>query len=501
MNEWPCHGAGGREGSAGPADGTMRDRIRRFERSASPLEPDKDRRRQLRRAVVGSSERFLDGIDVLPGFEQTADQGRGLCAAPISEHGIPIEEAIGLFEEHVVRPGTHPASPGHLAFISNGGLYHAALADFLAAVTNKFGGLFFTGPGLVRMENMLIRWVADLLGYPPTAGGAILSGGSLANLTAITAARDAHCLRAADVPSVVVYVSRQTHHSIHKALRIAGLAEARVRTVGTDERYRMRPDALAELIAADRTRGLRPWLVVATAGTTDSGAVDPLESLAGIAAREDCWLHVDAAYGGFFLLTEHGRRVMRGIELSHSAVLDPHKSLFLPWGAGMVVVRDVATLAARGVTGSYLQDAGRAGEISPSDVSPELTKPFRALRMWLPLIELGTAPFRAALDEKLLLARYFRDQVRDLGFEVGPRPDLSIVTYRWAPAGVAPSEADHMNQEILDGVGREGSVFLSSTTLEDRLTLRMAAVGHRTHLAAIDRALEVLARQVALLEA
>jgi glutamate/tyrosine decarboxylase-like PLP-dependent enzyme len=262
----------------------------------------------------------------------------------------------------------------------------------------------------------------------------------------------------------------------------------------------MCPEALAAQIAADRTDGLRPWLVVATAGTTDSGAVDPLDPLADIAEREGCWLHVDAAYGGFFLLTEHGRRVLRGIGRSHSVVLDPHKTLFLPWGAGMVVVRDVATLAAaHGTTGSYLQDAARAGEISPADVSPELTKPFRALRLWLPLVHLGLAPFRAALDEKLLLARYFRDEIRKLGFEVGPRPELSIVTFRWGPAGVTPDETDRMNQAILDGVRREGSVYLSSTRLEGRFTLRMAAVGHRTHLAAIDRGLEVLAQQAALL--
>jgi glutamate/tyrosine decarboxylase-like PLP-dependent enzyme len=347
---------------------------------------------------------------------------------------------------------------------------------------------------------MLVRWVADLLGYPSSAGGVILSGGSLANLTAVTAAREAHGLGSADVPWVVVYTTGQTHHSIHKALRIAGLAEARLRTVATDERHRMCPEALAAQIAADRTDGLRPWLVVATAGTTDSGAVDPLDPLADIAEREGCWLHVDAAYGGFFLLTEHGRRVLRGIGRSHSVVLDPHKTLFLPWGAGMVVVRDVATLAAaHGTTGSYLQDAARAGEISPADVSPELTKPFRALRLWLPLVHLGLAPFRAALDEKLLLARYFRDEIRKLGFEVGPRPELSIVTFRWGPAGVTPDETDRMNQAILDGVRREGSVYLSSTRLEGRFTLRMAAVGHRTHMAAIDRALEVLAQQAALL--
>jgi len=476
---------------------TLRERLRALEVSARPLEPDAAERSRLREAVIGSSERFLGAIDELPAFEEPTASSGPFLAGPIVDEGLPIDELLGLYEDQVVRPGAHPASPGHLAFIASGGLYHAALADYLAAVGNKFGGLFFTGPGLVRMENQMVRWAADLLGYPASAGGAILSGGSLANLTAITAARDAHGVLAGEVSSAVIYATGQAHHSIDKALRIAGLAGVERRTVAMDARYRMCPEALAETIAADRARDLRPWLIVATAGSTDCGAVDPLDALADVAAREGCWLHVDAAYGGFFLMTGHGKRVLRGIERSHSAVLDPHKSLFLPWGAGMVVARDVETLAAvHGATGSYLQDAARAGEVSPADVSPELTKPFRALRLWLPLAHLGLAPFRAALEEKLLLARYFREKVRALGFEVGPPPDLSIVTYRWAPAGVAPEEADRMNRAIVDGVRREGSIFLSSTSLDGRFTLRMAALGHRTHLATIDRALEILSEQV-----
>jgi glutamate/tyrosine decarboxylase-like PLP-dependent enzyme len=349
------------------------------------------------------------------------------------------------------------------------------------------------------MENLLIRWVADLVGYPERAGGSILSGGSLANLAAITAARDAHRLRGADFASSVVYLTGQTHHAIEKALRVAGLAEAPVRSVALDDRFRMRPDALAESITADRRQGLRPWLIVATAGTTDTGAVDPLDALADVARREGCWLHVDAAYGGFFLLTDHGKEVLSGIERSDSAVLDPHKSLFLPWGAGVVVARDVATLTATyRSTGHYLQDADRhPGELSPNDVSPELTKPFRALRMWLPLVLLGTEPFRAALDEKLLLARYFRRQVEELGFAVGPPPDLSVVTFRWAPPGISPERTDQLNEAIQEGVRRDGRVFLSSTTIDGRFTLRAAPLAHRTHLATIDLALEVLREQIA----
>ena len=473
-------------------------RIRRLERASRALEPGTTSRKRLRGAVVAESERFLRRVDGLHAYQP--GDAAGLLELPIRERGAPLEAVMKLLERDVIRPGGHPASPGHLAYIPGGGIYHSALADYLAAVTNKYAGIFFTGPGPVRMENQLVRWVADLVGYPAAAGGSIASGGSLATLTAVTTARDAHGLRGADYARAVVYLTTQAHHAVEKALRIAGLGEAPVRHVAIDERFRMRPDALAQAIADDRAAGLRPWLVVAAAGATDTGAVDPLDALADVAQREGCWLHVDAAYGGFFLMTEQGRAVLAGIERSDSVVLDPHKSLFLPWGAGMVLVRDVGALAeAHAGTGSYMQDALRAdpGEASPADVSPELSKPWRALRMWLPLVLLGTAPFRAALEEKLLLARYFYGEARALGFEMGPEPDLSIVTFRWAPAGVGVERANAVNQAIVEAVRADGRIFLSSTMLDGRFTLRMAALSFRTHRRTIDLALQILREQLA----
>ena len=474
-------------------------RLGRLERAARPLEPGSTRRKALRNTVVASSERYLRKIDTIKAYEETEDKGIGLLAAPISERGLPVDTVINLIEHDVVRPGGHPASPGHLAYIPGGGLYHSALGDFLAAVTNKYAGVFFTGPGPVRMENLLVRWVADLAGYPASAGGTIASGGSLATLAAIATARDAHGLKGADYATAAVYLTTQAHHCIEKALRIAGLGEAPIRHVPMDDRFRMRPEALAEAIATDRLAGLRPWLVVAAAGTTDVGAVDPLDAIATITTRERCWFHVDAAYGGFFLLTEQGRSTLAGIERSDSVVLDPHKGLFLPYGSGIVIVRDVAQLSATHDSyGHYMQDAVREpGEISPAEVSPELSKHFRALRMWLPLTLLGARPFRAALEEKLLLARYFYREVAALGFEVGPLPDLSIVTFRWAPEGMSPERVNAINQVIVDGVRRDGRVFLSSTMLEGRFTLRLAALAFRTHRRTIDLALRVLREQVA----
>ena len=476
----------------------MREQILQLERAARPLDPGTTRRRHLRSAAVASTERFLRRIETARAYEENEDAGLRLLATPISEHGIPLREAIDILEQDVVRPGGNPASGGYLAYIPGGGIYHSALGDFIAAATNKYAGVFFAGPGAVRMENLLIRWTADLVGYPAGAGGNIASGGSVANLTAIATARDAHGLRGVDYARAVVYLTTQAHHSIDKALRIAGMAEVQVRHIAMDERYRMRADLLADAVARDRADGLVPWLIIAAAGTTDTGAVDPLDAIADIAARERCWFHVDAAYGGFFLLTDHGRTLMRGIERSDSVILDPHKGMFLPYGSGIVIVRDGAALArTHSYTGAYMQDTLRApSEVSPADVSPELTKHFRALRMWLPLVLLGTKPFRAALDEKLLLARYFRQEIERYGFAVGPEPDLSVVTYRWAPEGMSLEEANLKNEQIVDGVRRDGRVFLSSTMLDGRFTLRLAVLAFRSHLRTIDLAIRVLREQV-----
>ena len=484
---------------AGALDHELLDRLRRLERAARPLEPGTGRRRRLREAVVASSERFLRRVETMKGFDEAAGQGLGLMDHPVGEEGIPLAAAIELLEGEVVRPGAGTATGKHLAYIPGGGIYHSALGDYLAAVSNKYSGVYFAGPGAVRMENQMVRWVADLVGYPAGAAGSIASGGSIATLTAVVSAREAHALRAADFDRAAVYLTAQAHHCIGKALHIAGMGEAPVRQVAMDAGYRMRPEALAEAIARDRAAGLRPWLVVASAGTTDTGAVDPLEAIATIAEREGCWYHVDAAYGGFFLLTEHGRAALRGIERSHSTVLDPHKGMFLPYGSGVVVVRDAAPLVAgHDYTGSYMQDArADATELSPADVSPELSRHFRALRMWLPLALLGTRPFRAALEEKLLLARYFHRRIAAAGFEVGPEPDLSIVTYRWAPPGAGLERVNAMNKAIVDGSRRDGRVFLSSTMLDGRFTLRMAALAFRTHRRTMDLAVDVLREQAA----
>ncbi len=228
-------------------------------------------------------------------------------------------------------------------------------------------------------------------------------------------------------------------------------------------------------------------MIFASAGTTDLGAVDPLDEIAGIARKYDLWFHVDAAYGGFFLLTEHGKKVMKGIVRFES-----HKGLFLPYGTGAVLVKDGKKLfESQHMMANYMQDTLKATEEwSPADLSPELSKHFRGLRMWLPLQLLGIAPFRAALDEKLLLTRYFYQEIQKIeGIEIGPEPELSILFFRYIPAS---GDANEFNKELVDYIHRDGRVFLSSTHINGTVYLRLAVLHFRTHLEEIDLILSVI---------
>ncbi len=446
------------------------------------------------------SENFLNNIDSLKAYVKTDDKGIGLLDSPISETGIGIDEAISLLKENVDRPGLNPASGGHLAYIPGGGIYYSALGDYLADVFNRYAGVFYASPGAVRMENMLIRWMNEIVGYPADAGGNLTSGGSLANLIAIVTARDARGINSTNITRSVIYLSEQAHHSIGKAIRIAGLTECIVRHLPIDNKYRIIADALETQIARDLAEGLNPFLVVASAGTTDVGAIDPLAEIGAIAARHNLWYHIDAAYGGFFVLTEEGSAKLAGMETSDSLVIDPHKGLFLPYGLGVVLVKDPANLrASHSYTANYMQDAaGEPDEPSPADLSPELTKHFRGLRLWLPLKLHGVAPFRACLEEKLLLAKYFHTEIQKLGFESELEPELSVVIYRYVPK---QGDANEFNKRLLNAVVSDGRIFISSTMLDGRFTLRFACLAFRTHLSTVDTLLSVLSDSVKRLSA
>lgn len=471
----------------------LRSKLAALAAEASPLEPDAETRAALASLTIDHAQAFLIGLEDGPSYADWTEANAAALAAPFPETGRDPETVLAEFDDCVARPGIATASPRFAGYIPGGGLFHAALGDFLAAATNKYSGFAPAAPGAVRLENAVSNWVAGVIGMPEGAAGVLTSGGSMANLTAIVAARDA----ADPDGGGAVYLTGFAHHCIDKALRIADRARSPRRSIATDDRHRMRVDALAEALERDKADGVRPWLIVASAGTVDTGSVDPLREIAALAAEHKAWLHVDGAYGGLFMLCPEGQAALGGIELADSVALDPHKTLFLPYGTGAVVVRKGRTLFdAFSASADYIQEfaANDVGP-SPSNLSPELTRHFRALRLWLPLQMAGVAAFRAAQSEKIGLARYLHTRLSAMeDWDAGPAPDLSVVAFRYR-------ESNDFNDQLLARIQQEGQVFLSGTRIGGETWLRCAILSFRTHLTHIDEIIDVLARTAAALQA
>ena len=474
------------------------EKLKLLECESRKLDPEFEQRNHWRKAVADYSDHFLDNIEQIKAYVVSEDRGRDIYNTPIGEPKT-IESLLDVLAYNVDRPGLNPASGGHLAYIPGGGLFPSALGDYLADVFNRYAGMFFGSPGAVRMENQLIRWLSDQMGYPETASGNLSSGGSIANMTAICTARDFKNLKAADFSKVVIYSTAQVHHCVHKAINMVGLREAVKHKVPMDALFRMDPQALRNQILADLEAGLKPFMVIGSAGTTDVGAVDPLDAIADICEEFKLWFHVDAAYGGFFIMTDEVKTLFKGIERSDSLVIDPHKGLFLPYGTGAVLVKNGQQLfESQHMMASYLQDSYLdVEEVSPADLSPELTKHFRGLRLWLPLQLYGVETFRSALSEKIWLTRYFYEEIQKIeGFEVGPYPQLSVMTYRFVPKS---GDANVFNARLVEEVRNDGRVFLSSTMIDGVFYIRLAVLSFRTHLSTIQTCLQVLREKRALL--
>lgn len=474
------------------------EQLKQLEKLSRPLEPGEAERSFLLNQVSVYANQFINRISTAPAYT-ASENGRLPDSFYINENGAALEKLLPLLQKYVDTPGVAPTSDRFLGYIPGGALYHAALGDFLADLSNKYAGYYFPSPGAVQLENMLLDWMAGIVGYPDGALGSLTSGGSLAHLTAVVAAREARGIAGDRISTAVVYLTAQTHHSVNKALRIAGLNQCVRRFIPVDDHYRLETAALLQAIVADKQMGLNPWLVIGTAGTTNTGAVDPLPEIAQIAQAYGLWLHVDGAYGAFFALCDEGRQKLAGMEQSDSIIMDPHKTLFLPYGTGAVLVKDGRNLYnAFAADAAYMQDGAENDVISPADLSPELTRHFRGLRLWLPLKLVGAAPFRAALAEKLFLAQYFYERLQEIdGFEVGPPPDLAVVTYRYVPRR---GDANEFNERLMQALLADGRIFISSTRLGDKFVLRTAVGVYRTHLDSVEQALAVLEETARKLE-
>lgn len=409
---------------------------------------------------------------------------------PIPEMGARYSDVLDLVLAACSK-GFDTTGDGFLAYVPGGGLLTAALADFIALVTNRFATMSAAAPVVAQIEAAALRWLSDILGYPDEARGVLTTGGSLAHFSALVTAREA--LVGEDVALGTIYVTSQTHDALAKSAGLAGFPRDNLRVVDTTDTLAMDVAALNARMSSDRSAGLRPCVVVATAGTTNTGAVDNIAALADATAAAGAWLHIDAAYGGFFQLTERGRRRFAGIERSDSVVLDPHKGLFLPYGTGALLVRDGRRLRdAHEVRGDYLQDHPPDGAIPNFAMySPELSREARGLRLWMPLMLHGVAAFRDALEEKLDLARYVYDEIRRIPeLEVPWEPELSTVCFRCAPGQWA--DPDGATRSLLAAVNESRRVLLSSTVVAGRYTIRVCILSVHTHRDRIDELLGLI---------
>ncbi|MFA7327238.1 MAG: pyridoxal-dependent decarboxylase [Candidatus Kapaibacterium sp.] len=465
--------------------------ISRYENEGLELEPDREKRSEYMSKVSEYSEQFLDDIHNKKAFINDYKNDGAFDNFPFEETPTNPEQLIDFLKQNVDRAGINPASGGHIGYIPGGGIYGAAIGDYLAAVMNRYSGVFFATPGAVRIENQIIDWVGELVGYEKGFGGNLASGGSMANLIAISTARLAKNIKSNEIENSTIYLTKQAHHCVTKALKIVGLHEIQLRYIAMDSKYRMIPELLVEQIEKDKAEGLTPFMLVASAGSTDVGAIDPLNKLADISDKYNLWYHIDGAYGGFFLLCDETKDKLKGINRADSVILDPHKGMFLPYGVGIVLVKDVKhLLEANSYDANYMQDTkDYQQEYSPADLSPELSRHFRGLRMWVPMKLHGIAPFRACLSEKIWLTRYFYEKVQALGFEVGPEPELTVAAFRFVPKS---GDANELNKKLLNIIHNDGRVFISSTTLDGEFWMRIAVLSFRTHKYHLDIILELL---------
>lgn len=446
----------------------------------------------MRRLVEAAMDRIVAHVDSLP--EQPASHTVGgarlarSLAEPLPERGTPFPKLLDLVFDRAVPRSINTAGPGYLAYVPGGGLLHAAVADLIADSVNRYVGLFGAAPGLAQIERNVVDWFRGMIGFPEEAGGILTSGGSISALTALITARRERLPE--NFLSGVIYLSDQAHHSLEKAALLAGFPAANVRKLPSDERFRLRAGVLERAVEEDRARGLTPFLVVASGGTTNTGAVDPLDEIAEAASRLGLWLHVDAAYGGFFVLTGEGRKTLRGIELADSVVLDPHKSLFLPYGTGALLVRDAEALRrTHSLAADYLPQSNDGVDFC--EISPELTRPFRGLRVWLPLKMHGAGPFREALEEKLALARWAAGELRTIpGIEILAEPQLSTLAFRLNPGGLSEDELNRLNRGLMKRINDRKRVLLTGTLLRGELVIRICVLSFRTHRDRMEMCLE-----------
>jgi aromatic-L-amino-acid/L-tryptophan decarboxylase len=442
------------------------------------------------------------------GLTATRSMMEALLREPAPEVGAGFPQVLEEFAQKVAPYAFRTNHPRFLAFVPGAPTFLSVLGELLCAGVNFFAGVWLEAAGPSEVELVVLDWFKEFLRYPPEAAGLLTSGGSEANLTALVVARQR--LSSPDRERAILYASEHRHWSVDRAARIMGLRPDQLRPLPVDESFRLQPSVFAQAVAEDRARGGHPWLLVANAGTTNTGTVDPLAELAAACRLEQVWLHVDAAYGWSAVLDATERPGLAGIERADSLTLDPHKWFGQTFEAGCILVRDGALLPqAFAQHPEYLQDVGAGeDEVNFADRGLALTRRFRALKIWLSLKVLGVAWFRRLIRHCCLLADLGEELLVRAGtFEILSKRQLSIVCFRFAPQVMPgrtrhrPEDLDLLNLELVEELRRTGRAFISSTRLHGRVALRFCFVNWRTRAADVEEVVALLSRLGAQLAA
>jgi aromatic-L-amino-acid/L-tryptophan decarboxylase len=420
----------------------------------------------------------------------TRHQAEQLVAGPAPESGIGFDRILDVLEHRVFAHAAREPHPGFMAYVPSCPTFPAVLGDWLASGFNCFAGVWSVAAGPNALELTVLDWFRSWLGMPHGTLGLLTSGGSAATVTAVVAARHAAVQdQAGRLERAVLYTSSQAHSSVTRAAWIAGVPRSNVRAVPVDPGFRMDPAALQRMIEQDQAAGLLPFCVVASAGTTNTGSVDPLADIARVCDDFGLWYHVDAAYGGFAALTDRGRGLFAGLERADTVTLDPHKWLFVPFECGCLLAREPARLReAFRILPEYLRDVENEGEeVNFADLGEQLTRYSRALKVWVSVNYFGLGPIRSAIDTGMNLAQEAERLLRqDPAFEILSPARLGIVCFRARPTGMDdPAQLDALNQRLNERINTLGRHFISSTRLNGAFSLRICVLGFRTSAADI----------------
>ena len=413
---------------------------------------------------------------------------------PLPHAPTPMSDVLNQFRSHVLSEMTHNDHPRNFAFVPGPSNFIGAMADALASAMNIFCGAWIGPSGTAQVELVTIEWLRQLFEMPETCGGLFVSGGSMANLTCLAVAR--HDRLANNPNNASIYFSDQTHSSVAKGLKILGFQQFQLRKIASDDDFRMPMETLRQKVAADRQQGLVPFCVVANAGTTNAGAIDPLNEIADFCASEGLWMHVDGAYGGSAVLSPSGRVALDGLNRADSITIDPHKWMFQPYEIGCALVRNSALLKDTfKVSAEYLKIIEESAEQPNfSDYGVQLTRGFRALKLWMSLKGFGVDAFRAAIEQgiqnAIVVERLLSDKPQ---WEIITPASLGILTFRYTAGGGSEAAMGDLNSKIASEMILSGYALLSPTVMRGVTVLRMCTINPRTTQQDLESTIERLA--------